>query len=208
MGLIDMTGEKCGRLTVLERAENDKHGNAMWKCKCECGNIIITLGYQLRSGHTKSCGCLQKDIVRKMNTKHGYSKTRIYRIWDAMKGRCLNPNNDAYENYGGRGIEICEEWMDPVNFIEWAYDNGYNDNLTIERIDIDGNYEPSNCTWVTRAEQNRNTSRNITVEVDGKEYGLAQLARELGRNRSTLYQWYHKEGLRGKGLVERAKEDD
>lgn len=208
MGLIDMTGKKCGRLTVLERAENDKHGNAMWKCKCECGNIITTLGYQLRSGHTKSCGCLQKDIVRKMNTKHGYSKTRIYRIWDAMKGRCLNPNNDAYENYGGRGIEICEEWMDPVNFIEWAYDNGYNDNLTIERIDIDGNYEPSNCTWVTRAEQNRNTSRNISVEVDGKEYGLAQLARKLGRNRSTLYQWYHKEGLRGKELVERAKEDD
>lgn len=199
----DMTGEKEGRLKVLRRVENDKYGNARWLCLCDCGNQVTVNGQHLRSGKTKSCGCYHKDKVSKSGFKHGYSSTPLYKRWHAMKSRCTNTNSDSFKDYGGRGIRICDEWLKPANFIKWALENGYREELTIERIDVNGDYTPENCIWATRAEQNRNTRRNISQKVQGKEYTLAELASKLGVTRSTVYDWYHKEGLRGDELVER-----
>ena len=122
-----------------------------------------------------------------------------------MKRRCTIPKDESYKNYGGRGITVCDEWLDPINFIEWALANGYKEGLTLERIDVNGNYEPNNCTWVTRELQNKNTRRNIKVQIDGKFYTLAELAKKVGVTRGTMYRWYHQENLRGKELVKRAE---
>lgn len=205
MPVINMKGKKCGRLKVIKRVKNDKYGSAKWKCKCECGNVVNVLGQALRSGHTKSCGCLQKDKVAKREYKHGYAGTKIYNVWYSMKARCTKKKKQSYKNYGGRGIDYCEEWEDPENFINWALNNGYEEGLTLERIDVNGNYTPDNCTFVTRAEQNRNTTRNIIVNINNKKMTLAELARKLDLSRGTLYRWYHKENLKDLELVFRYK---
>lgn len=206
MGFIDIKGKKYNRLKVLKRVKNDKYGNAKWKCKCDCGNVVQVLGTDLRNNHTKSCGCLQKEIVKKNSTIHGYSKTRIYRIWHAMKSRCQNKNHSAYKDYGAKGISVCKKWEDPKKFIDWAFRNGYKKDLTLERIDINKNYNPTNCTFVTKSEQNRNTSRNIFFRFKEIKITLAQLARKLNIGRSTLYRWYHKENLRNEELIFRYKD--
>lgn len=202
----DISGKTYGRLKVLYRTENDKYGNAQWVCICECGNKTTVKGYCLRMGKTKSCGCLQKDTVRNREYKHGYTGTRIYSIWSGMKDRCLNSNSNAYKDYGAKGIKVCDEWLKAENFIKWAFNNGYKDVLTIERIDSNGNYEPSNCTFTTRSDQNRNTSRNIKQIISGKEYTLSQIAKMLGVTRGTVCRWYHKEGLRNEELIQRHKD--
>ena len=141
--LNDLTGQRFGRLTVLERTE------LKWLCKCDCGNKKIVAGGHLVSGDTKSCGCLR--------IKHGMRNTRLYSIWHGMKERCYNTKHKFYKHYGGRGIKVCEEWKnDFQTFADWALSHGYADNLTIDRIDVNGNYEPSNCQWATNAEQQRN----------------------------------------------------
>lgn len=201
----DMLGQRCGRLIVISRVENDKHDNAMWLCRCDCGKEVIVQGTHLRSGKTKSCGCYQRDKQRNRLTRHGYSGTPLYKCWHAMKRRCTIPKDENYKNYGGRGITVCDEWLDPINFIEWALANGYKEGLTLERIDVNGNYEPNNCTWVTRELQNKNTRRNIKVQIDGKFYTLAELAKKVGVTRGTMCRWYHQENLRGKELVKRAE---
>lgn len=201
----DMTGQKCGRLIAIKRVENDKYGNAMWLCRCDCGNDVITKGQHLRSGKTKSCGCYHRDKVSKQSYRHGYSDTPLYKCWHSMKRRCLDKKAESYVNYGERGITICKEWMDPINFIEWALDSGYKKGLTLERVDVNGIYEPNNCTWATRATQNRNTRRNVKVKIGNNTYVLAELARKAGVTRGTMCKWYHKEGLRGIELIERAK---
>lgn len=171
--LIDMTNEKRGRLLIISRAENDKRGEARWNCICDCGNSATVLGSHLRGGASTSCGCRTSEVVSMRqrekptipgHTTHGHSKHRLYTTWSNMKTRCLNPRNRAYKWYGARGIAICEEWYDFMNFYHWAIDNGYSDNLTIDRIDPDGNYEPTNCRWVTIEEQqgNRRDTRNAT----------------------------------------------
>ena len=180
----DMTGMTFGRLKVIERADNDKNGNAFWKCKCECGAIVIVNGNSMRRGHTKSCGCLHKDKLIEINTKHGKCNERIYSIWAAMISRCTNEKNAYYINYGGKGIKVCDEWKDSSKFIEWAYNNGYSDELTIDRIDNKKGYCKENCRWVTRAEQNRNTTRNKYVNYKGEKICLAEAGRILGKNRS------------------------
>ena len=158
----DLIGGIFGRLTVLERAENGKGGDARWLCICECGNKKVILGSHLRSGKIKSCGCYQKEFLEKCRTKHGYRHTRLYGIWAGIKRRCYNPHEKTYEYYGGRGIRICDEWLnDFEKFNEWAFANGYDENAkrgdcTIDRINVDGDYEPTNCRWVDMNIQAKN----------------------------------------------------
>lgn len=187
--LNDLTDKKFCRLTVIERAENNKHNRAQWKCICDCGNTIIVSGNALLKGNTKSCGCLTAEAIRKSkNKKHGMSNTRIFHCWSAMKDRCNNPNNKAYKNYGGRGITICPEWMEFQPFYDWSMANGYADNLTIDRINVNGNYEPSNCQWITKKEQNNNKRNNHLIEYNGETKTIAQWAEIAGLKRRVLTQ--------------------
>lgn len=157
----ELTGMKFGRWTVIGRAENNKKGNTMWHCRCECGKQAIIVGYSLTRGRSKSCGCYHSERVSQANkdlkTTHGEKKTRLYRIWKGMKQRCFNPNDKDYEKYGGRGITICDEWKeDFCKFKSWALASGYAQELSIDRIENNGNYEPSNCRWATQSQQNSN----------------------------------------------------
>lgn len=194
--VINMTGKKCGRLTVLERAENDEHGTSMWLCRCDCENSVLVRGGDLRrKGGTSSCGCLAREISSKRHKTHGKSKTRIYKIWRHILDRCNNPNHVYYKNYGGRGITICDEWKDDFQaFHDWSMTNGYSDNLTIDRINPDGNYEPSNCRWTTVKEQNNNKRNNHMITLNGKTKNVTQWCEELGVNRGVAYRKL-KEGI-------------
>lgn len=171
----DLSNQKINKLEVIKRVENDKFGNAKWLCKCECGNIIEVLGIHLRSNHTKSCGCLKKDNCKSLKHKkaHGMSKTRMYKIWNGMKNR-TNINNKI-KNYSDRGIKLCDEWNNNFElFYKWAIDNGYNDKLTIDRIDVNGNYNPDNCRWVTMKKQNNNKRNNKIITFNGEKHTMTE----------------------------------
>lgn len=155
----DLIGKRFGRLTVVSREPNNKWKETMWRCECDCGGETITSGKHLRSGHTTSCGCKRQQRI----TKHGLCKNRLYRIHNNMMQRCYNKNNKDYNRYGGRGIKICNEWKTNfISFYNWSMKNGYKTDLTLDRKNNDGNYEPSNCRWVTMKEQalNRCTTKN------------------------------------------------
>ena len=178
---IDITGKKFNKLTVIGFYEKSKNG-ARWLCECDCGNKTIVRGANLKNGSVKSCGCLVHE--NKSNIKHGLSKTRIYSIYIKMKERCNNVNSKSYKDYGARGISVCEEWENNfIKFYEWAINNGYNDNLTIERINVNGNYEPNNCKWISKKEQNYN--KRDSIIYDGK--CLSQLCKERSIPYGTVY---------------------
>lgn len=181
--LIDLTGERFGMLTVIKRVDNDKNGQARWLCKCDCGNEKVILGGSLtrKNRATTHCGCIPK------NYKHGMRNTRLYRIFSGMKSRCYNINEPHYDDYGGRGIKVCDEWLDDfMNFYNWAMDHGYSDDLTIDRIDVNGNYEPSNCRWVTMREQQSNKRNIHLISYNCEEHTLIEWCQILNLPFSTI----------------------
>lgn len=160
---IDLTSKKFGRLTVIERY--GYQGKIItWLCTCDCGNSCIVRGDHLRNLTISSCSCLTKEL-RKINaTKHSLARTRLYRIYNCMRNRCYDKKHTHYKNYGGRGITVCNDWLnDRKSFFSWAINNGYKDNLTIDRIDNDKGYSPSNCRWATRYEQQHNKRTKNTI---------------------------------------------
>jgi hypothetical protein len=151
---IDLTGKRFGKLTVIEKhPESTKYHNQRWVCRCDCGKGTISSGGNLKAGHVTSCGCQRRP--------HGWFGTRLYDTWHGMKARCLNKRCAGYKDYGGRGIKICAEWMEFAPFKDWAIANGYSDNLQIDRENVNGNYEPSNCRFVTGTINNQNKRSNV-----------------------------------------------
>lgn len=179
----NISGKRFCRLVAI-KPTSIKNGYNYWLFKCDCGCEKEIRLDSVVYGKTKSCGCLQKEIVSK---KQGLSSSRIYRTLAGIKQRCYNKNCSAYKNYGGRGIKICNEWKnDFLSFYNWANQNGYMDNLTIDRIDVNGNYEPFNCRWITMKEQHRNTRKNKMVAFNGKTMCISEISEKYGIPWSTL----------------------
>lgn len=178
---IDLTGQKFNRLTVMEYAGTAKDGHAKWRCKCDCGNEIIASGNALKRNNTKSCGCYNREAsanrIVSLNTTHGGTHTKLFRVWGGMKNRCYNANAINYCDYGARGITICDEWLNDFGaFQQWAIANGYNENLSIDRIDNNGNYEPSNCRWATAKQQGNNRRSTRYYEYKGETHTTSEWA--------------------------------
>lgn len=184
--LIDLTGKRFGKLTVVSREKGSIHGSPRWLCVCDCGNTCIVNGRDLRAEHTRSCGCLRRETAHSI-ASHRMSDTRLYRIWCDMKNRCYNENVNNYHSYGGRGIKVCNEWLDPSSFFSWAKDSGYTDELTLDRIDVNGDYEPNNCKWITLTEQQWNKTTSFFIEIDGETKCLREWCNEFGSEYKTVH---------------------
>lgn len=181
--IIDLTHMRFGRLVVLHRSPiNSKSGNAIWVCLCDCGNQVNVIGSHLRSGHTVSCGC-----NRTTENANGHSKERLYRIWRGMINRCTNLRNVNFKWYGGRGISVCSEWLKYDAFRRWALASGYTDTMTIDRVDLGGNYCPENCRWVDMKTQANNRTNNRNIRFQGEVYTVAQLAETFGISSATIF---------------------
>jgi hypothetical protein len=170
---------------------SQKH-SAKWICQCDCGNLVSVLGRQLRNGHTKSCGCLQRERTANANRRHGGRYDRLHSVWSNMKNRCYNPNYAEFKDYGGRGITVCDEWLNYPEFKAWAISAGYNQSvkrgvLTLDRIDINKGYSPDNCRFVDMYVQANNKQNNIRYSVDGKEHTLAEWSKILNIDYDYLY---------------------
>lgn len=190
---------RFGRLTVIDSAEDhiQKSGKhrTQWLCKCDCGNIIAVQSFNLKSGNSKSCGCLADEIRITNSLKHGDRHNRLYSIWCNIKQRCYNSKLPTYARWGGRGIKMCDEWKDSYTaFKEWSINNGYNNNLTIDRIDNNLGYTPDNCRWTTPKVQSNNRSTSVYFPYKGREYTLSELADATGIKYHTLFARVNKLG--------------
>lgn len=184
--LIDLTGRKFGKLTVIKRSGSTKNKQARWECLCECGNRKVVTGYDMTSGRIKSCGC--ESVKNRFTKTHGFTKERIYSIWAGIKNRCYNDKKGEYFLYGGRGIFMCESWRnDFMSFYEWSMENGYKDNLTIDRIDNNKGYFPDNCRWVAVSEQNNNKRNIKRYLINGEMLTIPEISKKYGINKDTLY---------------------
>lgn len=176
----DLTGQRYGKLIAIERSGSDKSGHAKWLCICDCGNFANIPGILMTNGRTKSCGCLKREQSKELRTTHGLTRTRLYGIWANMKQRCSNEKDIHYADYGGRGIIVCKEWEQFEPFYEWSISTGYSDTLTIDRIDVNGNYCPQNCRWATMKEQQNNKRSNDMITFNGKTMTIKQWSEETG----------------------------
>lgn len=187
---ISYIGLRSGRLVVIDEKQAPKGSSSYHKmavCKCDCGNIIEVRGTRIANKTIQSCGCIAIEKHTKRLTKHKMYGTRIYRIWSGMKARCFRKALPEYSRYGGRGITVCKEWKnDFETFHQWAMANGYREDLTIDRINNNGNYEPTNCRWVTSKEQSRNTSKNKLLKYKGETHCASYWAEKIGLNYRTL----------------------
>lgn len=180
----DLRGKRFGRLVALEPCGRDKQGYVIWRCKCDCGNIKEASTKNLGNG-TASCGCYSKELHSAMLKTHGGAKSRLYRMYRTMFGRCTNPNAHEYENYGGRGITVCDEWSDFAPFREWALANGYDENAkrgqcTLDRIDPNKGYSPDNCRFVNMKTQQRNRRNNVLITYNGETHCMSEWAEKAG----------------------------
>lgn len=188
--VIDLTGKRFGKLTVIKKHNQDKWGGWNWLCRCDCGNETVVSGGHLRGLKTKSCGCSRKETK---NFTHKMTGSRLYNVWQAMKSRCYYEKSEMFKHYGGRGITVCDEWKNSfISFYDWSIKNGYDENAergqcTIDRIDVNGNYEPNNCRWATIKQQANNTRRNHLIKYNGKTQTVSQWANELGVEPDSIF---------------------
>ena len=198
---IDLTGQRFGRLVVLDFFDYDHNHKALWKCQCDCGNQKVVRANELRAGKTQSCGCLHKQQLSERVKKHGGRGTRLFNIWKNMKARCYNPKNEKYVIYGERGITVCEEWIhDFEKFRDWALSHGYQEHLTIDRIDVNGDYCPENCRWGTALQQARNKQHNHLITYKNETKTLSEWAEQFHVDHRTISRrlkvgWSIKEAL-------------
>lgn len=203
----NLINQKINKWLVIDRLPPKGNGSPIiYKCVCECGNIGYVSSKDLRKNKSRQC---RKCALKKIN---GLSNSKIYKTYHSMKNRCLNPNEKIYKYYGGRGIKICNEWLDEkkgfMNFYNWSINNGYDEKLTIDRIDTNGNYEPKNCRWVTMAEQNRNHRRNVNIEINNVKKCLTDWIKDAGMDYEKgrgYYRYYGKEKfiemIKNKGVI-------
>lgn len=185
----DITGLRFSNLVALYPHHKGYHGRWYWVCKCDCGNETIAQASYLIAGRVKSCGCLKRSKLIQRNkdkATHGCTGHPLFNVHKNMISRCNDPNNPNYSNYGKRGISVCEKWLDIRVFIKWGMSSGYSPSLTLERIDVDGNYCPENCTWATPLEQNRNRRNTIKVTLNGITLPLTAWAEKTGISYFTL----------------------
>lgn len=203
--LKDLTGNRYGRLEVLRISDKRVGRKTFWVCKCDCGNEKTVRSDSL--GKINSCGCLKKerDIVNlRITNNHELTYHDAYSRWNAMVYRCENPKSSAYKSYGGRGIKVCEEWKDAKTFMKWADENGFRKDLTLERIDVDGDYEPSNCKWIPMEEQHYNKTTSVFVEYEGERLTVMQWAHKLGIPHSRVSS-YKRKGIKFESIIEKYK---
>jgi hypothetical protein len=195
-----LKGKKFGRLTVIDRYLGKKSRKAYWKCVCDCGNIKVVRSDGLQNANTRSCGCLKAEQDKENLTthhRHLESKTDLHNKWLGIKARCLNPQNKRYADYGARGIGICKEWSDSYEaFREWALSSEYKEGLTIERINVNGNYTPENCKWIPMNQQANNRRSTVWIEYNGKKKSLMEWSKELGIKYGTLHSRHYRSKMK------------
>lgn len=180
-GVVDLTGHRFGKLTVIKLDKERTKRKSYWICRCDCGNVKSIRGDTLIV--INSCGCIKKEQdIKNLGIKRNHNMThhRLFPVWNSMMNRCNNPKSRAYKDYGGRGIQVCDEWKYVENFIKWAENNGYIEGYTIERIDVNGNYCPDNCCWIPANQQTWNTRKTVYIQIENEKIPIAKRARELG----------------------------